>query len=408
MRGRRTPLDELQKLASAYRESGWNQMETAKKLGMARTTLQSRLEVAASQGMLLDAPVSMPGYQIKSVASREGNKWIKQVKAPGDEFEAPAGFSPGRITVLTDADGRETVKWQRWTPDERDPLAVAEDLKNAFKDYKPAAKPRREPRLVNEDLLTIVPCNDWHLGMFGWGQEVGTNWDLKIAEDTIGNAVEDAIFRSPASSQGIVLGGGDLLHADNKNNQTANSGNQLDVDGRYAKVLDAASRLMVRTIDAALQRHRTVLVRVLPGNHDEHSAVAVSYFLKAWFRKDPRVTVDTDPSLFWWYRFGECMFGATHGHTVKIANMPGIMAHRRAEDWGATKFRYVHGFHLHHSAKIATEGGGVLCETHQAPIPQDAWHYGAGFLSGRSIQAITYHSKFGEVGRVRVAMLDAA
>jgi len=101
------------------------------------------------------------------------------------------------------------------------------------------------------------------------------------------------------------------------------------------------------------------------------------------------------------------MLGATHGHTVKIAKMPGIMAARCAEDWGATKFRYVHGFHLHHSAKTATEGDGVICEIHQAPIPQDAWHYGSGFISARSLQAITYHSEYGEIGRVRTAILDA-
>ncbi len=87
--------------------------------------------------------------------------------------------------------------------------------------------------------------------------------------------------------------------------------------------------------------------------------------------------------------------------------MPAIMAHRRAADWGASQFRYAHTFHIHHSSKFATEGNGVITETHQAPIPQDAWHYGAGFLSGRSLQGITYDDRFGEISRARVAMLDA-
>jgi hypothetical protein len=86
--------------------------------------------------------------------------------------------------------------------------------------------------------------------------------------------------------------------------------------------------------------------------------------------------------------------------------MPSIMAHRRSEDWGVTKFRYVHGFHIHHVSKYATEGHGVISETHQAPIPQDAWHFGAGFLSGRSLQSITYHRDFGEIARCRIAILD--
>ena len=56
--------------------------------------------------------------------------------------------------------------------------------------------------------------------------------------------------------------------------------------------------------------------------------------------------------------------------------------------------------------RFKTEGRGVISEIHQSPIPQDAWHYGSGFLSGRSVQAITYHREFGEIGRARVAMMD--
>jgi len=102
------------------------------------------------------------------------------------------------------------------------------------------------------------------------------------------------------------------------------------------------------------------------------------------------------------------MIGSTHGHEAKIQNMPAIMAHRRAEDWGATLYRYIHGFHLHHTAKFATEGNGCISEVHQTPTPQDAWHFGSGYLSGRSLQSITYDFNLGEVSRVRAAMLDAA
>jgi hypothetical protein len=172
-------------------------------------------------------------------------------------------------------------------------------------------------------------------------------------------------------------------------------------------VLGITCRLVVQTIDAVLCRNGSVVVRILKGNHDEHASVAIAYFLLAWYRNEPRVTVDVDPSLFFWHRFGAVLLGATHGHTVKIEQMASIMAHRRAQDWGATRFRYVHGFHLHHSRKIATEGDGVISEVHQAPIPQDAWHFGSGFLSGRSLQSITYHREFGEVSRSRVAMIDA-
>lgn len=394
------------------RKHGGNVSAAAKAAGIPRPTFQNRLERAAARGLLGTKPV-LPGFTINKISTAldaQGSvlrEHIQQRPDAGEPFEVPEGHVVKGVSALTGADGRILAQWTKTREGEVDPLAIAQALKDAFKDYKPAARAAKAPSAPSSDLLTLLPCNDWHVGMFAWGKEVSENWDLKIAEDTIGRAVEDTVARSPSSSECIVLGGGDLLHADNSENKTAKSGNVLQVDGRYQKVVGVASRLMTRTIDAALRRHEHVTVRILPGNHDEHSSVAIAYFLLAWYRNEPRVTVDTDPSLFFWHRFGSVLIGSTHGHTVKIKDMPSIMAHRRSEDWGASKFRYVHGFHLHHTAKIATEGNGCIAEVHQAPIPQDAWHFGAGFLSGRSLCAITYHKDFGEIGRVRTAILDA-
>lgn len=401
--------DKIRETVAAYIANDRKQTATADALRCSRETVQRHLKWAAERGLLIDHKPAMPGFRISQVTTDPNGKpqSIQQKPERGEQFEVPAGHVIKGVSALIDEDGREIVKWVKTKEGVLDPLQIAEWLKDAFADYPHTALPVEAPSAASDDLLTLFPANDWHVGMFAWGKEVDQNWDLRIAENTIGAAVDDVILRSPTSRHCVVLGGGDLLHADNSDNKTAKSGNVLQVDGRYQKVVSVATRLMVRTTDAALRRHQHVTVRILPGNHDEHSAVAIAYFLLAWYRNEPRVTVDVDPSLFWWFRFGKVMLGATHGHTVKIAKMPAIMASRRPEDWGATKFRYVHGFHLHHSAKTATEGDGCVCETHQAPIPQDAWHYGAGFLSGRSLQAITYHKDFGEIGRVRTAILDA-
>jgi hypothetical protein len=83
--------------------------------------------------------------------------------------------------------------------------------------------------------------------------------------------------------------------------------------------------------------------------------------------------------------------------------MPMIMATRRAMDWGASLYRYAHGFHVHHK----TQGrpvGGVYTESHEAPIPPDWWHHGKGFLTVSSVQSITYHAERGEHSRIRTAI----
>jgi hypothetical protein len=387
---------------------GGNQTAAAGAAGLARASFQNRLRRAAERGLSGYGPV-MAGYVAKTVSGKTADgTWVKQVKAPGAVFVPPPGFEAGRITVNTDPEGRETQRWQRYETGKPDPLALIEAIKVAFVDYEGTANPVKAPIFARSDLLTLTPCNDWHIGLFSWGKDTGVDWDLKIAERVIGETIDDVVSRSPSSGTAIVLGGGDALHADNSENKTARSGNVLDVDGRYPKVLQVASRLHVRTIDRHLEKHEKVIVRMLPGNHDEHSAVALAYFLLAWYRNEPRVTVDVDPSLFFWHRFGKVMLGATHGHTVKLDKMPGIMAHRRAEDWGLTKHRFVHGFHIHHSSKFATEGDGVISESHQAPIPPDSWHFGAGYNSGRSISSISYHRERGEYSRVRSVVQDGA
>lgn len=380
-------------------------VDAARELGVDEKTVRRHMALAAERGQLPLDPV-MPGFAIKSVASKQDGAWVKQVREHGETYATPDGHSVKGESALVDADGRVIQKWVK-TRLEREPEDYVARLVAAMADYAPA-EPIPAPAISDADLLTLTPLADWHIGLRAWAGDTGMNWDLNIAERVIGQGIEDVVARSPASAHAIVLGGGDLLHSDNNENKTARSGNVLDVDGRYDKCIDVAGRLVVRTIDANLRRHGHVTARILKGNHDEHSSVAIAYFLKGHYRNDPRVTIDTDASLFFWRRFGRVMLGATHGHEAKIVNMPSIMAHRRAEDWGATRFRYIHGFHWHHSSKFATEGNGCISEIHQTPTPQDAWHFGSGFLSGRSLQSITYHGNYGEISRVRVAMLDGA
>lgn len=396
--------EQLQEVADAYKAHG-GPTAAADALDMNRKTFTSRLHRAAAAGLVGYAPV-MPGFAVKSVSSKSADgAWVKQTREPGEVFAPLPGHVVKGESALVDPDGRITVKWVK-TRLEQSGVDVAETLKAAFADYTPAAPVSAVPKQTSADTLTLLPINDPHLGMFAWARETGQNWDLKIAEKVLGEAIDEAIARSPTSGTCVVLGGGDITHADNNKNQTARSANPLDVDGRHQKVVETAGKLFVRAIDAALLKFGEVHVRLLKGNHDEETSPAIAWFLKAWYRNDPRALVDCDQSLFFHRQFGKVMLSATHGHEAKLQDMPGIMAHRRPEMWGATKFRYAHGFHVHHKSKMATEGGGVVMESHQAPIPQDAWHYGSGFLSGRSMGTITYHRNFGEVSRVRVAILD--
>lgn len=412
-------------ILAAVKAAGGSMRGAARSLGMADSSIRERLAklrkavqgndtdlaFASERGLLGTEPV-LPGYALKrstAVYGKAGElvrEYVTQAKAPGPRAEIPAGHVVKGVSILKDGQGRVTQEWVK-TREGRNPLDIVAAIQAAFEGYQTRHEPIPAPAAASADLLTLLPLADWHIGAHSWGRETGTDWDLRIAEEVIGRAVENVVERSPASALGVVLGGGDLMHADNQDNRTAKSGNQLDVDGRYDKVFEVAARMTVRTVDAMLRRHDRVLVRILKGNHDHHCSVAIAHHLKAWYRNEPRVTVDIDPGLFWYHRFGRVMLAATHGHETKLQDLPGVMAARRSEDWGLTRFRYAHGFHIHHKRLLGFEAGAVVAESHQAPVAQDAWHHGAGFLSGRSLQTITYHRSFGEVSRAREAILDA-
>lgn len=387
------------------------QTAAAKATSVPLRTLQNRMREAARRGLLGFRPV-LPGFRVSGTATTfDGDgkvtaQTIQQKPELGAPFVMPPGQVVKGVSALVDADGREIQKWIK-TRTDLYPIDWHEVYRNAFAEYEGRAHPIPAPGHHDPDFLNLIPANDWHINLLTWRREVGRSWDLKIAEREIGTAIVSAISRARHAAVAVVLGGGDLMHNDDNTNRTAKSHNVLDADGRHQKGIEVAQRLMVLTIETALTCNDRVVVRALKGNHDEYSSVAVAHFLSAWYRNEPRVTVDLDASLFWFYRFGKVMLAATHGHAAKLEKLPAIMAARQPAMWGATLFRYGHGFHVHHRSKTETEDGGAVCESHQAPVPPDSWHYGEGYLSGQSVQVITYHREFGEWTRAREPILDA-
>ena len=403
--------DELLKIVEVFKANGGLEnkrgcySKSFRELGMASTSFRNMVHRAGVLGMFGTGPEDLkpvvPGFQIKEITTGPDGKTIsiKQSAAHGDVFEMPEGQKIRGVSSFVDAEGRVVYQWIK-TKEDDEGVNWFHVFENAFKDFKSPHELIKKPKSPDQDFLNLIPCNDWHINMLCWWREVGESWDLNIAEKVIGDAIEDIIARTRSAGTAIVLGGGDLMHNDDNTNRTAKSHNVLDADGRYAKGVEVAQRLKVRTIDTALKHNGKVVVRILKGNHDEQSAIAIAHFLKAWYRHEPRVTVDLDQSLFWFYQFGKVMLAATHGHAAKLARMPQIMAARFPAMWGATAHRYAHGFHFHHKEKTITEDGGAIMECHQAPIPQDEWNYGEGFISARSMQTITYHKDKGERGRV--------
>jgi hypothetical protein len=306
-------------------------------------------------------------------------------------------------STLYDKDGNTVLQWVKEKPN-KESISI-DAIRAAFEDYR--APLVKSTVTADSDLLTVYNIADHHLGLYAWAAETGSDYDLAIGERILIDAMSELVDRSPPSGTAIVLNLGDFLHADNAQNRTEKSGNSLDVDTRYAKVLKVGVQVLITCVEKALARHSRVIVRCLPGNHDPHTALSLSIALSCFFASNPRVTVDLDPSKFFFHQHGKVMIAATHGDMVKLAKFPGVMAAYKPAMWGATVHRYGYTGHIHNQRSV--EENGASCEAFRTLAAKDAWHHGSGYSSGRSMVAITHHVMRGEISRNTVNVhLDAA
>lgn len=308
----------------------------------------------------------------------------------------PAQHVLKRATVHV-RDGEVVQEWLKTAESLEHTIAA---LKEAFGEYTGKSRLVAAPKRVEKDWLTVYPIADQHNGMLAWGQETGEDYDLAIGAKRLRDTAGELISESKPSKLALILDLGDWQHTNDQKNMTPRSGNILDADGRYFKILTTGVKLKMDVIDLALQKHEKVLVRNIPGNHDPEASVAHTVALSAFYHNNPRVEVIQEPGAFFFLRFGQTLLGAHHGNGIKPDRMAMTMATRRREEWGQTKFHYFYFGHIHH--ETAKEVGDVRVESFQTLAAKDAHASNAGYNSGQSLQAIHIHREKGEKGRHRV------
>jgi len=297
----------------------------------------------------------------------------------------------------------------QWVSAERDTDQMLSALDAAIttltEKIKPLPPTPTPSAMLWDDVLSVYTIGDAHIGMLSHAPEAGEDHDLEISQTRHVKAMDMLVSQSNPTEEAFIVDVGDFLHSDNADNRTS-SGNPLDVDGRYHKVLEVALYLTIRLIQAALLKHKIVHWRSAIGNHNGHSAIMMNQFINAYFRNEPRVIVHTSPAAFFYHQFGKNLIGITHGHTAKAEKLPGIMATDVPKLWGDATFRYFYCGHIHHDT--IREFPGCKVETFRTLASKDAWHASMGYRSGQDMKCISLHKDYGEISRntVNIAMLD--
>lgn len=304
------------------------------------------------------------------------------------------------VSTMYDANGDVKLQWVKSDVKADGLKDLAEGIARAMeKSIKPKKKIPAPRKIPVKDLLAVYPMGDPHIGLYSWHEETGNDFDCEIAERDLRQAVDYLVYAAPATEECLIANLGDFFHADDASNTTSRSGNTLDVDGRWSKVLDVGIAIMEYVIDKALEKHKKVTVINEIGNHDDHTSIVLSRCLHARYKLNPRVTIDNSPKPCHYYRFGKVMIGTAHGDKTKPDILGEIMAVDRAKDWGETLYRYWLTGHIHHISR--KEFRGCVVESFRTMAGKDAWHSHAGYRSGRDMNCIVYHKDFGEVSRIR-------
>lgn len=310
----------------------------------------------------------------------------------------PEGYHVKGVSTYYGKDGEPRGQWVKSQKDPEHRLTMLLDaVQQIVEPIKGKSEKHKGPRRSDKDLLCVYPMGDPHVGMLAWHAETGRSFNLEIVERELVTAVDQLVELAPPAREALVINLGDFFHTDNSSNKTTRSGNTLDVDGRWPKVMAVGIRIMRRIIDRALNKHETVRVICEIGNHDDHSAIVLALCLENYYANNRRVVVDTSPAAFHWVRFGKNLIGVTHGHSTKLQQLPGIMAQDRAKDWGETEHRYWYTGHVHHDQ--TRELPGCIVESFRTLAPNDAWAHSMGYRAGQDMKLDILHREYGRERR---------
>ena len=333
---------------------------------------------------------------------------IKHLESSGDVPWRSKAPTPNHIdvtnaTVQYNAEGEVVQEWRRQYPS----LGLLQDVVAGLCDeVKGKGKaPKKSSRKTKSDILYEIDIYDAHVGLYADEKEtLDENYDCDVAATRMVDATQSLADRADSPGKCVLVFGGDMLHIDNRTNQTPGSGHILDADSRYHRIVNYVISACTECVNIAATIAPELEIVVLEGNHSSHSELWLGQVLKAYYSNCKNITVQTCPSprkhLIW----GNNLLVWAHGDRVPAVKWPMIIAAEFAKEWGITKYRHLKCGHVHHKKAIAPvvidEQSGLVVEFLEALCATDAWHSNSGYIgSQKGASAFEYHKFDGLITR---------
>jgi hypothetical protein len=292
----------------------------------------------------------------------------------------------------------DTKQWVKSAVSEQRFLDLIREVAAGFiEDVGPLDAPAA-PLDFQSDVIPWIQIGDAHLGMLAHANEVGENFDLKIAEQEICAAIGMLIDELPSCERMVINDLGDATHYENFAGETEASRHRLDCDTRFPKMIKVYSRVMQFIVAKGLTKARHVDVIVNQGNHSRTNDIWMAELLRVAYGHTGRVHILNNDSLFIAYRMGNTLVMTHHSDKCKPSQLCHVMTNDFRKDYGETEFHYVDIGHVHH-AMVLKEHPGIFVESFNHLAALDRWAHDSGYRNRKSITVILRSKTYGEVGR---------
>lgn len=257
---------------------------------------------------------------------------------------------------------------------------IFEDFIND-KNLKVLHTPNKLLENSNKELNCTVVINlaDLHLGKLVSESETGDRYNIEIAKERFLTCIKylsQKAYQCYGVKKFILSTLGDTLHTDNLKSQTT-AGTYVESDTRASKTFQTALELITQSIDILKEFAPEVEFININGNHCELSEQHLGIAIKAFYRNDKAVKVNSDPKNRKYILVGTNLLTWNHGDT-NISTLPLTIATEIPEMWGKSTFRLVQLGHLHSTKKRVyqseDEFNGVIVRHFSSITSTDFWH----------------------------------
>lgn len=315
------------------------------------------------------------------------------------------GYDPSKWTVITTTNSEwqvqraggelESLYASKISVKPKIKEVSVEELYTGLLD-KPTNHKVIEPKKVDifkESYLLEIPLQDLHIGKYASKSEVGESYNYLTAIQRAKQSVRDILKRAKGKNieKILFLLGGDMFHSDTTN-RTTTAGTQLESDILWQDMFVKGVQLLSDLIDEMLTI-APVDVITISGNHDVQTMMHAQVAMKAYYRNDPNVRVDTRLTYRKYYEYGKCLLGFTHGDQ-ETNRISGVMQVEMPKAWGRTLFREIHAGHLH--SEQTKESNGIIIRNISSVAGTDGWHSKKGYVGAqKKLQAFLWSKSKG-------------